>query len=147
VAGFVAEGEDAPPSLAARERGVLVALCRRLLDRDMFTKPASTRTIADELVITQAAVKQHLVNLYDMYDKFAAVGRPQPTRQARPRATPPRRRLAHTAALTRQPIGLTYRLGNDLESYGTIIHRSGRYSIPAWQVHYRPAGKASLAWR
>ncbi|MGZ4233739.1 MAG: hypothetical protein ACXVVQ_20245 [Solirubrobacteraceae bacterium] len=39
----------------------------RLLDRDMCTEPASTRTIADELVITQAAVKQHLVNLYDKF--------------------------------------------------------------------------------
>ena len=36
---------------------MLLALCRPLLDRDMFTEPASTRAIADELVITQAAVK------------------------------------------------------------------------------------------
>ncbi len=67
AAGAQTEGEDAPPSLTARERDVLVALCRPLLDRDMFTEPASTRTIADELVITQAAVKQHLVNLYDKF--------------------------------------------------------------------------------
>jgi DNA-binding NarL/FixJ family response regulator len=53
--------------LTARERDVLIALCRPLLDRDMFTEPASTRAIADELVITQAAVKQHLVNLYDKF--------------------------------------------------------------------------------
>ena len=33
----------------------------------MFTEPASTRAIADELVITQAAVKQHLANLYDKF--------------------------------------------------------------------------------
>ena len=44
-----------------------MALCRPLLDRDMFTEPASTRAIADELVITQAAVKQHLANLYDKF--------------------------------------------------------------------------------
>ena len=37
------------------------------MDRDMFTEPASTRAIADELVITQAAVKQHLVNLYTKF--------------------------------------------------------------------------------
>jgi pSer/pThr/pTyr-binding forkhead associated (FHA) protein len=61
------ETEAAPPSLTARERDVLVALCRPLLDRDMFTEPASTRTIAAELVITQAAVKQHLANLYDKF--------------------------------------------------------------------------------
>ena len=46
---------------------MLLALCRPLLDRDMFTEPASTRAIADELVITQAAVKQHLANLYDKF--------------------------------------------------------------------------------
>ena len=67
AAGTQTEAEAAPPSLTVRERDVLVALCRPLLDRDMFTEPASTRTIADELVITQAAVKQHLVNLYDKF--------------------------------------------------------------------------------
>lgn len=65
------EVESGPPSLTTRERDVLIALCRPLLDRDMFTEPASTRTIAEELVITQAAVKQHLVNLYE---KFGVAG-------------------------------------------------------------------------
>ena len=59
--------ENAPPALTARERDVLVALCRPLLARDMFTEPASTRTIADELVISDAAVKQHLTNLFDKF--------------------------------------------------------------------------------
>ena len=65
--GTETEVEDAVPSLTPRERDVLVALCRPLLDRDMFTEPASTRTIAEKLVITQAAVKQHLANLYDKF--------------------------------------------------------------------------------
>jgi pSer/pThr/pTyr-binding forkhead associated (FHA) protein len=65
--GTQTEAEDAPPTLTTRERDVLLALCRPLLDRDMFTEPASTRAIADELVITQAAVKQHLANLYDKF--------------------------------------------------------------------------------
>jgi pSer/pThr/pTyr-binding forkhead associated (FHA) protein len=65
--GAVTEAEDGPPSLTPRERDVLLALCRPLLDRDIFTEPASTRTIAEELVITQAAVKQHLANLYDKF--------------------------------------------------------------------------------
>jgi pSer/pThr/pTyr-binding forkhead associated (FHA) protein len=65
--GAETEAEIGPPSLTARERDVLVALCRPLLDRDMFTEPASTRGIADELVITQAGVKQHLANLYDKF--------------------------------------------------------------------------------
>ncbi len=67
VGGSETEVEEAPPSLTGRERDVVVALCRPLLDRDMFTEPASTRAIAEELVITQAAVKQHLVNLYDKF--------------------------------------------------------------------------------
>jgi hypothetical protein len=67
TAGAPTEAEVAPPSLTARECDVLLALCRPLLDRDMFTEPASTRSIADELVITQAAVKQHLANLYDKF--------------------------------------------------------------------------------
>ena len=61
------EVEEAPPALTARERDVLMALCRPLLARDMFTEPASTRAIAEELVITQAAVKQHLGNLFDKF--------------------------------------------------------------------------------
>ena len=67
AAGAVTEVEQAPPVLTARERDVLVALCRPLLARDIFTEPASTRAIAGELVITQAAVKQHLVNLYEKF--------------------------------------------------------------------------------
>ena len=65
--GAQTEVESAPPALTARERDVLVSLCRPLLDRDIFTEPASTRAIAEQLVITQAAVKQHLANLYDKF--------------------------------------------------------------------------------
>ena len=61
------EVEEEAPALTTRERDVLVALCRPLLARDLFTQPAATRAIADELVITQAAVKQHLANLYDKF--------------------------------------------------------------------------------
>jgi pSer/pThr/pTyr-binding forkhead associated (FHA) protein len=67
AAGAVTEVEQEAPTLTVRERDVLVALCRPLLARDMFTEPASTRAIADDLVITQAAVKQHLANLYDKF--------------------------------------------------------------------------------
>jgi pSer/pThr/pTyr-binding forkhead associated (FHA) protein len=70
--GAQTEAEEAPPSLTVRERDVLVALCRPLLARDMFTEPASTRAIADDLVITQAAVKQHLANLFDKFGVPAA---------------------------------------------------------------------------
>jgi len=72
AAGAPTEVEQAPPELTARERDVLVALCRPLLARDMFTEPASTRAIAEQLVITQAAVKQHLANLYGKFGVAAA---------------------------------------------------------------------------
>ena len=77
--GSVTEAEVAPPALTARERDVLIALCRPLLDRDMFTEPAATRAIAEELVITQPAVKQHLAHLYDKF----GVGGDQTNRRSR----------------------------------------------------------------
>jgi hypothetical protein len=57
-----------PPSVTARERDVLVALCRPLLTGDAFTEPASIRAIAAELVVSEAAVKQHLSRLYAKFD-------------------------------------------------------------------------------
>jgi FHA domain-containing protein len=58
---------QAPP-LTARERDVLMALCRPLLTGDAFTEPASIKAIAGELVVSEAAVKQHLSRLYDKFD-------------------------------------------------------------------------------
>jgi pSer/pThr/pTyr-binding forkhead associated (FHA) protein len=57
-----------PPSLTRRERDVLLALCRPLLTGDAFTEPASIRAIAAELVVSEAAVKQHLSRLYAKFD-------------------------------------------------------------------------------
>jgi len=57
-----------PPPLTPRERDVLVALCRPLLTGDAFTEPASIRAMAAELVVSEAAVKQHLSRLYDKFD-------------------------------------------------------------------------------
>jgi pSer/pThr/pTyr-binding forkhead associated (FHA) protein len=58
---------DSPPALTPRERDVLLVLCRPLLDRDLFTEPATVKEIAGELVISEAAVKQHLGNLYEKF--------------------------------------------------------------------------------
>jgi hypothetical protein len=58
---------DAAPELTRRERDVLVALCRPALDQTAFVAPASTREIARELVVTEAAVKQHLLRLYQKF--------------------------------------------------------------------------------
>jgi pSer/pThr/pTyr-binding forkhead associated (FHA) protein len=53
--------------LTRRERDVLVALCRPLSSTDPFKQPASSRAIAKELVVTDAAVKQHLLRLYEKF--------------------------------------------------------------------------------
>ena len=58
--------EPAPP-LTPREREVLVALCRPVFSGDVLGVPASTRGIAAELVVTEDAVKQHLLRLYDKF--------------------------------------------------------------------------------
>jgi pSer/pThr/pTyr-binding forkhead associated (FHA) protein len=58
---------DEPPVLTRRERDVLVGLCRPLLSGDPFTEPGSIREIATALVVSDAAVKQHLANLFDKF--------------------------------------------------------------------------------
>lgn len=58
---------DARPDLTRRERDVLHALCRPLATSEAFSQPASIRAIAKELVVTDAAVKQHLTRLYDKF--------------------------------------------------------------------------------
>lgn len=55
------------PDLTRREREVLTALCRPVLSGDVFTEPAAIRQIAAELVVTEAAIKQHLLRLYDKF--------------------------------------------------------------------------------
>ncbi|KUI24086.1 peptide-binding protein [Mycobacterium sp. IS-1742] len=62
-----AQPSDLPPRLTPREFDVLVALCRPLVSDDLFPEPASVRRLAGELFVTEAAVKQHLQNLYDKF--------------------------------------------------------------------------------
>jgi tetratricopeptide (TPR) repeat protein len=57
-----------PDVLTRRERDVVVALCRPALSDGVFTEPATVREIAAELVVTDAAVKQHLLHLYDKFE-------------------------------------------------------------------------------
>jgi DNA-binding CsgD family transcriptional regulator len=61
---------DGPPPLTRRERDALIALCRPLLAGGAFREPASTREIAAELVVSEAAVKQHLAHLYDKFGLY-----------------------------------------------------------------------------
>jgi pSer/pThr/pTyr-binding forkhead associated (FHA) protein len=67
VGRTVTRAPDASPEVTPRERDVLVVLCRPLLDRDLFTEPSSIREIAVELVVSEAAVKQHLARLYEKF--------------------------------------------------------------------------------
>jgi FHA domain-containing protein len=62
------EAIDPPPALTPRERDVLIQLCRPLLSGDAFTEPSSIRAIAEALVVSEAAVKQHLSRLYDKFE-------------------------------------------------------------------------------
>lgn len=55
------------PDLTRREMEVLTALCRPALQQDAFVAPATARDIAQELVVTEAAVKQHLLRLYQKF--------------------------------------------------------------------------------
>ncbi|MBX7434195.1 FHA domain-containing protein [Mycobacterium sp. Y57] len=62
-----AQPVEVPPRLTRRELDVLVVLCRPLVSDDPFPEPASVRAMAGELYVTEAAVKQHLQNLYDKF--------------------------------------------------------------------------------
>ena len=52
------------PELTRRELDVVAALCKPALCEDAFVAPATARDIAADLVVTEAAVKQHLLRLY-----------------------------------------------------------------------------------
>jgi DNA-binding CsgD family transcriptional regulator len=72
--GLSAESDDtvelrriSAPDLTRREHEVLTALCRPALQQDAFVAPATAHDIAEELVVTEAAVKQHLLRLYQKF--------------------------------------------------------------------------------
>jgi len=55
---------SAAPELTRRELDVIASLCRPALCENAFVTPATAREIAADLVVTEAAVKQHLLRLY-----------------------------------------------------------------------------------
>jgi hypothetical protein len=57
----------AAPELTRREFDVLTSLCRPALSDEAFALPATAHEIAAELVVTEAAVKQHLLRLYQKF--------------------------------------------------------------------------------
>ena len=63
------------PDLTRREHEVLTALCRPALQQDAFVAPATAHEIAAELVVTEAAVKQHLLRLYQKFRIAEGVNR------------------------------------------------------------------------
>jgi hypothetical protein len=84
VSGIVAQqdSEDtvelrriSAPDLTRREVEVLTSLCRPALQQDAFVAPATAKDIADELVVTEAAVKQHLLRLYQKFRIAEGVNR------------------------------------------------------------------------
>jgi hypothetical protein len=68
------EAPQRAPDLTPRERDVLVSLCRPLLSGDAFSEPASVGQIAGDLVVTKAAVKQHLLRLYAKFALYEEDG-------------------------------------------------------------------------
>ncbi|MCM3882932.1 FHA domain-containing protein [Frankia sp. R82] len=57
-----------PPDLTRREWDVLRALSRPAGTPGAFVIPLSTRQMAEDLVVTEGAVKQHLLRLYRKFD-------------------------------------------------------------------------------
>jgi hypothetical protein len=55
------------PELTRREAEVLALLCRPALSANAFEAPATAHDIAAGLVMTEAAVKQHLLRLYSKF--------------------------------------------------------------------------------
>jgi pSer/pThr/pTyr-binding forkhead associated (FHA) protein len=67
-AGTTLNSSEPVPDITRRERDVLIALCRPVArGDDPFAEPATSQGIADELVLSLAAVKFHLGNLYDKF--------------------------------------------------------------------------------
>jgi FHA domain len=63
----VPDAAQLPPRLTRRELDVLMVLCRPMVSDNPFPEPASVRGMASELFVTEAAIKQHLQNLYDKF--------------------------------------------------------------------------------
>ncbi len=77
TAESITAAPDYVPTVTPRERDVLLALFRFQRPSDMWFEPASTREMAHALSVSDAAVKQHLLHLYD---KFHLIGSANRTR-------------------------------------------------------------------
>jgi len=109
IGGIIADAvEDAElpktatPELTRRELDVIASLCRPALSDHAFVAPATAREIAADLVVTEAAVKQHLLRLYSklripegqnrrirLANEVVALGLAKPQLPEEQRSTPP----------------------------------------------------------
>ncbi len=71
----VTVGADPPPQLTTRERDVLLELFRPTADPGPFNEPPGTREIAAALVVSEAAVKQHMARLYEKFGIHSGLDR------------------------------------------------------------------------
>lgn len=74
----VTSGSVTERLVSGREADVLVALCRPAYAGTAFAEPGTAQAIAEDLVVTEAAVKQHLIRLYSKFDIL-----PGPARRTR----------------------------------------------------------------
>ena len=56
------------PDVTPRERDLLAALCRPVLDGNVLTEPASVRAMAAELSVSESAIKKGLGRLYSKFE-------------------------------------------------------------------------------
>jgi pSer/pThr/pTyr-binding forkhead associated (FHA) protein len=111
---------SAIPELTRREVDVVAALCQPALSDEAFVAPATAREIAADLVVTEAAVKQHLLRLYQklriaegpnrrtrLANEVMALGLVRPLPTAEPDSHDTRSAAAPPAAATRQPTAPT----------------------------------------
>ncbi|HXW47125.1 MAG TPA: FHA domain-containing protein [Streptosporangiaceae bacterium] len=118
VPGEVSLRRSAIPELTRREVDVVAALCQPALSEEAFVTPATAREIAADLVVTEAAVKQHLLRLYQklriaegpnrrvrLANEVMALGLVRPL----PSAEADRRGDGRTAALARAELPGTVR--------------------------------------
>ncbi len=61
------EAAEPAPDLTRRERDVLLELCAPVLSQNVLSEPATVQEIATNLVLTESAIKKHLLRLYDKF--------------------------------------------------------------------------------
>jgi FHA domain len=133
---------SAAPELTRRELDVVTSLCQPALSDEAFVAPATAREIAADLVVTEAAIKQHLLRLYQKFripegagrrirlaNEVVALGLVRPLPPAgESAATAPVPAVPTVTALPAQRTGLARVTRLDSGSHGTAEHASAAAS-------------------